>query len=351
MPVYHNLTPKQQEHTLKKVKYGIIGIGRWATDVHIPVINQVDEAEIVALSSRNSENLSRGLRLCNDRPKTFNDYLDLLNLEDVDAVIVTTPNHTHAEIVEAALRHRKHVFCEKPLAVTVEDCDMLIDLAQKEGRVLQVGLELRYAPVFEKMKELINQGEIGEPCLSFCNLSRGWIRPGWREKTDATGGMFLELGCHYLDLFSYLLDSKALKVAALGGRTSGHSDVDHAYVIINYENGTKASLQFNLLSPYDTTTIVAMIGTLGKIEVELQNRELTLWQDRSPEYKRSFRFKQATEEYGFSGTYQQHIDFANCIRNGNTPRASARAGRDVVALALAVDEAVRESRFVSLERN
>jgi predicted dehydrogenase len=332
---------------MKRIKYGIIGIGRWATEVHIPVVNRINEAEIAALSSRNSENLEKGCRLSTDRPRAFGNYSDLLNLREIDAVIVTTPNHTHAEIVKAALEHGKHVFCEKPLATTVEDCDMLSELAQREKKVLQVGLELRYAPIFMKVKELITQGRIGDPCLSFCNLSRGWLRPGWREDPDLTGGIFLELGCHYLDLFGYLLDSQALKVAGLGGKTSEHTDIDHAYIIIDYDNGAKASMRLNLLSPYDTATIIGVIGTLGKIEVQLHNKELTLWQDRFPEYKRSFRFHQDTREPGFSGTYQQHMDFADCIRSGNTPKASARVGRDVVALALAIHKAIREKTVVS----
>lgn len=334
---------------MNKVKYGIIGIGGWATEVHIPVINQMDEAEIVALSSRSSENLEKGYENSYGQPKTFSNYLDLLDLEEVDAVVVTTPNHTHAEIAKAALERGKHVFCEKPLAIKVSDCDMLLETAEKAGKILQVGLELRYAPMFVKMKEMIEDGEIGKPCLSSCNLSRGWLHSMWREDTQLTGGIFLELGCHYLDLFGYLLSSQASCIAGFGGKMDKHSDIDHAFVIIDYENGTKASMRLNMLSPYDVTTTVDVVGTTGKIEVDLQNKELTLWKDNSPEYKLSFRFGCDEKEYGFSGTYRQHIDFIDCVRNGKTPKASAEVGRDAVALAKACQKAISLGAVISLE--
>jgi len=333
---------------MKKIKYGIIGIGGWATEVHIPIINQIDEAEIAALSSRSPDNLEKGYKLITGSPKNFSNYLGLL-LEDLDAVIVTTPNHTHAEIVKSALEHDKNVFCEKPLATTVEDCNMLLELARKKGKVLQVGFELRYAPAIVKMKELIAQGEIGKPYLSFCNVSRRMLSRGWRDSPELTGGMFVELGCHYLDLFGFLLSSRAVKVAAFGGKIPEHNLIDHAYVLIDYDNGTKANMRLNMLSPYLKEVIVGVIGDRGKVEADLLNKELTLWQDNFPEYKRSFNFDQGEKEYGFSGTYQQHLDFIHCIRSGSTPKASAEAGCDAVALALAVQEAISRERIVSLE--
>lgn len=329
-----------------KTRYGIIGMGRWATQTHIPVLNQIDEAEMAALSSRNPKNLQKGMDISKGSPRAFRDYSDLLALEDVDAVIITTPNHTHAEMARDALEHGKHVFCEKPLATTVEDCDMLIKLAKKQGKVLQVGLELRYAPMFLEVKEKISQGKIGKPCLAFCNLSRGWLRPGWREDPQLTGGMFVELVCHYLDLFNYLLDSQPVKVAALGGKTDGHTDIDHGYAIIDYDKGTKATIQLNLLSPYDRAITMTAIGTSGKLEADLQDRELTLWQNGASMYR--YSFSDGNGNNGYSGIREQHIDFLNCIQNGKTPRASAQAGRDVVALAIAVQEAMEKGTIVRL---
>jgi len=128
-----------------KVRYGIIGIGRWAREVHIPTLNRIDQAEITALSSRNDENLMAGLKVAKGHPKTFKNYHDLLDCPDVDAVIIATPNHTHGEIALRALKKGKHVFCEKPLAITLEECDEIIETTAKTGKVLQVGLELRYA--------------------------------------------------------------------------------------------------------------------------------------------------------------------------------------------------------------
>lgn len=324
-----------------KVRYGIIGIGRWAREVHIPTLNKIDQAEITALSSRSDENLIAGLKIAKGRPKAFKDYYDLLGYPDVDAVIITTPNYTHGEIALQALKNGKHIFCEKPLAITLEECDRIIEAAAKAGRVLQVGLELRYAPLFVRMKDLISQGEIGKPYLMWCNLFRGPLRPGWREDPSLSGGIFLEVACHYLDLFGYLINSRPVSIAASGGRKQGHKDFNHAWVIINYSSGTKACFGLSMLSPYEDEIVIGVIGDKGKIEAKLQGKLLNLWKMDEKEPK-TFTFEDG--EYGFSGTYRQHLDFINCIQKGGTPLANGKAGRDAVAIGLAVQKALEEDK-------
>ncbi len=143
----------------------------------------------------------------------------LLARDDLDAVLIATPGFTHADLTVAAAQARKHVFCEKPMALTLEDCDRMIAACRKNGVNLMVGQVCRYHPIHAKVKELIASGELGGLlCITVHRLSGGygdrWAK-GWRRSKALSGGMLMEVNTHELDFLRFV-GGEVAAVSAVG---------------------------------------------------------------------------------------------------------------------------------------
>ena len=151
-----------------RVRLGIIGIGGRAS-AHISALNEIDACEITALCDIDPDHLQNGVdQVKGAKPGTFRDYTKLLEQPNVDAVAIVTPNQLHKEMTIRALEAGKHVLCEKPMGITMEDCDEVVAAAKKSRYLLQYGMQLRHTPTFIKVNELVQGGAIG-------NIRYAWI--------------------------------------------------------------------------------------------------------------------------------------------------------------------------------
>jgi len=140
--------------------------------------------------------------------ETFTDYNELIAHPDVDVVFVKTPNHVHKEPTIAALDEGKHVFCEKPMALTMEDCKAMVEAARHNGRLLQIDLELRSSLLMRRMKEIIDSTELGAVRrIMFHHYQGAWDHPPdhWRMNLETSGGIFPEKLVHETDIFRWLV--------------------------------------------------------------------------------------------------------------------------------------------------
>ena len=152
------ISPAQEQ---KKLKLGFIGTGHraWA---HIQVLKAIADFEVLALADPTSEFLDRAASLVGPGVRTYSNYEEMLDKErELDGVIVVTPTFLHAAPTIAALSSGHHVLCEKPMALTVDEANQMIAASEKAGKVLQIGLQMRYDPLYEKMAQLVKTGEIG----------------------------------------------------------------------------------------------------------------------------------------------------------------------------------------------
>jgi len=326
-----------------EVRVGVIGMGRWALTVHLPNLRGMTGVRVTALASRSRENLERGAAAAGGTPRLFQDYCDLLASEEVDAVIICAPNDLHQQMAIEALRSGKHVLVEKPLAFTVAGCEEVIKAAQEEGKVLQVGLELRYGAVFGQVKELLEGGTLGELALLSCDLWREWVtKSGWRTDPARTGGVLLELGCHYLDLLTWLADSPVVRITGVGGQRLARDDLDHLYLTFAFANGAKARFEMCLFAPYTQREVTLdVIGTQGRATAHLRAREVVFQSRAQTEYAiYRFSLPPGEELHGYDGSRELLEDFVTCIHTGRTPQANGKVGRRVVALAQACQQAL-----------
>jgi predicted dehydrogenase len=178
---------------MDKVRIGIIGTG-YIGNVHGQIYSQDARAEVSALFDIIPERAEKtaksiGGKVCRSREELF---------ENCDAVLVTTPNKTHVEIASDAVAHEKHVFCEKPFAIGIENAKKLLEKANSTNKVFQVGHNRRFAPVYVRLKELISNDN---PHSAHIKMNRGELKnPVWTGDTNVTGGFLYETTIHLFDM-------------------------------------------------------------------------------------------------------------------------------------------------------
>lgn len=362
------------------LRYGIIGCGDMARTHAMNLALRPDLFRVVAMHDpvdAHMDSTQAKLPTAHPPARRYPDFRRLLDDPDVDAVIVATPNSLHTEPVVAAFQSGKHVFCEKPFATTVEDCDRMIAARDRAGRVLQIGLVLRYAAVFEKMAGLIREGRIGEPMIAWCQEFRAPFPIGrgreWRFDSAVSGGAILEKDCHHFDLFEWLLGSPTTRVQAFGGRAvveagcsrealPGVEDfdrlvkrndiVDHALVNLEFASGARANLLLCFFAPNNGLPF-GILGSRGRFHSNIarradgfhlhENSRTWNYGERLSDGEWINAADSATGEdfIVHPGGLRQHLSFLDAVRGRAPVFCTAEIGRRATAVALAAEESIR----------
>ncbi len=224
------------------VRLGIIGAGAIVQVAHLPVLRKLKTVDLLALCDTDLPK-ARALSERSNIPNVYDDFEDLLKHEQLDAVLIATPNHLHESHVQAALSADLHVLIEKPLAMTSGGAQKLIRSAEKRERIVMVGMTHRYRPDVQAVRSFVQAGELGH--ISSVRASWHLARParaqlGWREKrTESGGGAMLDLGLTMLDLGFWLAGNPSpARVSASLSRPSGERSVEQAgSAFVVCENG------------------------------------------------------------------------------------------------------------------
>ena len=263
------------------IRVGIIGCGKIAQVRHIPEYAANPHTEVYGFYDIN---LARAEELAEKyNGKAYASYQELLADPAIEAVSVCAANHVHAEITVAALKAGKHVLCEKPMAVTLEECEAMVAAARESGKYLMIGQNQRLAKAHAKAKELIEQGAIGKVLTFRTIFGHGgpetWsIDPGsnvwFFDKTKAAMGAMADLGIHKTDMIQYVLGSRIVKTQAvlttLDKRDATGSLIgvdDNAICIFEMENGAIGTMtaSWTYYSAEDNTTVI--YGTEGELRL------------------------------------------------------------------------------------
>ena len=205
------------------VNIGLIGAGgRLRTVVNQVLENTGDQAVIHTVFDPDSRSIETARKEYGDSFSAVDSYEAVLADPAVDWVFIGSWNCFHREHAIAAFKAGKHVFCEKPLGINLDDCVAIRDAWKDSGCKFVIGFTLRYSPFYRKLKELISEGEIGRIISMEFNETLdfnhgGYIHGDWRRKTEWAGTHLLEKCCHDLDLVNWLLESRARQVASFGG--------------------------------------------------------------------------------------------------------------------------------------
>jgi predicted dehydrogenase len=207
---------------LRKIKVAVIGCGQIASSQHIKAYVAHPWAEIKYLVDIRKE---RADELANRYgvPHTETDFRNILEDEEVEAVSICTPNHTHAPISIACLNAGKHVLCEKPAALNMDEAIQMKEAADRNGKILNIGVVNRYNTAVNKIKEMIDHGELGRLYHIYCSFRSHRSIPGlggpFTTKSKSGGGVLIDWGVHLLDIILYCLGDP--KILTVSGATHG----------------------------------------------------------------------------------------------------------------------------------
>ena len=229
------------------MRVGLIGCGNVGVNAHIPAVQANEGMTIVTAADPTPERLQAAAAAAGLEPNDLHaDWRDLLAREDVDAVIVATPQRFRPEIVIAAATAGKHVLAEKPLALTPADAQAMIDAVRAHGVTLATVHNYHFMPVYRDIKEVLDSGEIGQPEIAVLNYLGVEDRPGaaaynprWRHRAaDSGGGVLMDM-LHVVYLAHWFMGGPPRAVSAwVDKRLEGDGDVeDIALVRYVYENG------------------------------------------------------------------------------------------------------------------
>ncbi len=248
------------------LKVGVIGCGSIAQYRHLPEYEANPYVQIVAVCDSNKK---RAKEVANKYGvNMYTDYNELINCEELDAVSVCTPNDLHASISIVALQSGIHVLCEKPMATSKKDAEMMIEAAEKNGKKLMIGHNQRFVTSHQKAKQLIENGEIGK-IYSFRTAfghsgPENWSVDGkeswFFKKDEAFLGAMGDLGVHKADLIRYILNEEITEVGAFvetSAKTFSNVD-DCAVCMLKSESGIIGTLaaSWSYVSKEDNSTII-----------------------------------------------------------------------------------------------
>ncbi|MGY4707914.1 inositol 2-dehydrogenase [Candidatus Bipolaricaulota sp. J31] len=333
---------------MKPIAVAVIGVGRIGK-MHARNLKYfVPEADVVAVADVVWEAAKSCARELNIN-RAEKDYHVLLEDPSIDAVVICTSTDTHAQIIKAAAKAKKHIFCEKPIALSLEEIDSVLEAVQEAGVKFQVGFQRRFDINFRTAKELIQKGEIGTPHVLKIT-SRDSVPPP-PEYVKGSGGIFLDMTIHDFDMARYLLGEEVDEVFATGSvlidpKIGELGDVDTAVVTLRFKSGALGIIDNSRQAVYGYDQRVEVLGSKGMIIVENPRINTVLIStDTGTTSARLLDFfvERYTEAY-----INEIKAFINAIIKDTLPPVTGEDGRIPVVIAYAAQKSLEEKRPVKL---
>lgn len=220
---------------------GIIGSGNFTKATILPVLSKL-KANIKYLSS--SSGLSGTLLAKKfDVPYSTTNNDDILNDSEVNAIVITTRHHAHARLCMAALQAGKHVFVEKPLALSLEEIKDIIEVYEKSGKTLTVGYNRRFSPFIQNIKQKL--GSLNFPINVVATINAGEIPANhWTQNMNIGGGRIIGEACHFIDLITFLSGSLVASVVMNSMGENPQENTDNATILLKYHNGSTGVINY-----------------------------------------------------------------------------------------------------------
>ena len=329
------------------VGVGLIGAGRMGSFHAETLSSKVTGAELVAVADPAPDAARRLTDRLSGEPNT--DPLELVADPQVQAVVIATPARTHANLVVACAEAGKAVFCEKPMALTLEEADAAVAAADRAGIPLQVGFNRRFAADFAAAREVVAAGGVGAPQLLRSVLrdpglaDPGAVRP-WT--------IFYETLIHDFDALLWFnpgarpVDVYAVADALVAPDFKDAGLLDTAVVVVRFDNGAIATAEASFSAAYGYDIRGEVFGSAGMVTAG-STRE-TAMQHWTADGVHARTVRRDTDL--FAAAYTAELThFVDCVRSGATPQVTGSDARRALALALACIRSVQEGRPVRLE--
>jgi UDP-N-acetylglucosamine 3-dehydrogenase len=335
---------------VKTIKVGVIGVGGIGNR-HLLEYAKQEDVKVQAVADTDANAAARAGEKY-EVPHVYTDYHDLLADKEIQAVTVAVPPFLHKEIVVAAAEAGKHVHCEKPMALTLEDADAMIAACAARDLILYISFTPRLTPIFRRLQEIVSSGEYGTPLWLWARYlvpaTAGiFVPPPWYWRRELGGGTLLENGGHLIDYVRWLMGDVKKVIAEVDTLRFTESwppyfedpDVeDVATVILRHKSGAISTLGSGCLVPGNPGCTVEIGTESCHIEIH-RNHHLRV------ERNGQLLFESTFETHGWTvGPATHH--FMECVRYGTPPISSGEDGRAALEIALASYESMRQERAI-----
>jgi len=324
---------------MEKLKVGIIGAG-YVGGVHASLLARDDRVRVTHVHDVQSERADKLARSAGAEVARDVEAL----IEAVDAVYVTTPNTKHTAIALASLASARHVFCEKPMATSLEDARAVLDAAIGSESVFQVGHNRRFAPVYTALREALAKQTAHS---AHVKMNRGeLINPVWVGDPEVTGGFLYETTIHMFDMMRFLFGEVASIDAA--GSSHEYPEIDDFSALLRFENGMHATLASSAdaswFFPFERVEVFCHHSTITTREMEsiIESREVD-----GRHLTQTMQLMSKEEKWGYA---QENQSFIDSILNATPAAVTALDGFKSVELVDACYRAVRTGERINLKQ-
>lgn len=370
------------------VRIGVIGTGSRGKYI-MRKLQRVEGCKIIAICDIYKPNYDKGLELAGAGAKGFDDHRKMLEeMQDMDAVVVTSPLYCHAEHTIDSLQAGCHVFCEKSMARTVADCQRMVDVQQETKKVLMIGHQRLFSPVYLHALERIKNGEIGDikQVRAYWHRNNDWRRKcpdtslerqiNWRLYLDSSAGLMTELASHQIQVANWFTGNIPTQVMGAGSICrwkDGREVYDQVALVYDYANGSKL-LYDSVIANKFYGLEEQIMGTQGTIEPEvnkfylenppkmekdpaIQRLVQNIGKDLTeaipiggaswvPEIKSKYTGEKVVEYKGDDGSQAQMDGFVKAVRNGKPYKRQLQEAYHASVGALLGEQAMLNNEIV-----
>jgi len=343
---------------MDKVRVGLIG-SQFVSGIHAEAFKMVADAELVAASSPTEEHV-KSFAKKHGIPRHFTDYRKMLDMDELDMVVLGAPNDLHCQIVVDAAVAKKHVVCEKPFCMTLDEADAMIEACKREGVKLMYAEELCFAPKYVRAKRLVDEGALGKVYLIKQSEKHfGPHSPWFWDVKRSGGGVLLDMGCHGFEFARWILGKPKVKSAYAHMGTYVHKDLtkgeDNSIALIEFEGGATAIIEDSWAKRGGMDDVAEVYGSEGVVYADLlRGNSLITYSkegygyavEKAPDTKGwTFTIFEEAWNYGFP---QEMAHFVDCVKMGKEPLETGEDGRAVLEVIYACYESAGTGKKVEL---
>ena len=334
---------------MRKLGVGVLGVGEMGKRHAENLRRLVPEARLVAIADASAER-ARQVAAELEIENWHGSLESMLEREDIEAVLIATPDKFHAQAVETAVRAGKDVLCEKPLALNLADAYAALDAVSKSGRRLQVGFMRRYDPAYAAAMKRIEAGEIGIPVI-FKSLGRDQIAPPLAAyQSNVNGMLFYANTIHDFDLARWMMQDEvaivhAYATTAIRPEVAKYGDIVAGVVNLQYQGGAIGNIESYAQAVYGYDVRTEIVGSKGTILVGSLQQTAAVFLTASGG-ERSLADHFLTR---FADAYLAEVrDFVHNILHDRPPRVTGDDGLKSLAIAVAAEKSYLQGKSIEV---
>ncbi len=341
------------------VGVGIIGCGKITERASLPNLVNYKKAKVKCLCDIKRDAAMKMVKMFGLEVEIYKDWRKMVGRDDLDAILVNTPNYLHCEMAVDSAEEGKHILVEKPIAMSVREADEMIRAADENKVLLMVEQSQRFDPVHQVAKEILDSGILGK-----INVVRGrlghagpeyWSKtsPWFYDKKKSGGGAMIDIGIHILDLIRWLAGKKIIEIFALVDRVEKPFEMeDVGSCLLKFDDGTVGSFEVSWSSrPYEVLTF--FYGERGKMTTDVTRTRRPVivslckrGRGQDPNCLRKEIIPKVPKGTAWANAVHY---FISCVFEGKKPFASGEEGRDSLKVILAAYESKRKNKWVEIE--